>query len=76
MYNTSGQIKFKTTKLKSSLCDYNDVCILAVGAITILKQKEQELQQTDKQQEKTMADKGVIFNDTLRAYFCYRHRLL
>ena len=28
MHNTDCQIKFKTTMLKSSLCDYNDVYIL------------------------------------------------
>ena len=25
-YNVNGQIKFKTTMLKSSLCDYSDAC--------------------------------------------------
>ena len=28
-YNVNSQIKFKTTMLKSSLCDYSDVYILA-----------------------------------------------
>ena len=28
MYNTNIQIKFKTSMLKSSLCDYSDVYIL------------------------------------------------
>ena len=27
-YNVNSQIKFKTTKLKSSLCDYSDAYIL------------------------------------------------
>ena len=34
-YNVNGQIKFKTTMLKSSLCDYSDADILVKGKITI-----------------------------------------
>ena len=34
-YNVNSQIKFKTTMLKSSLCDYSDACILVKGTITI-----------------------------------------
>ena len=34
-YNVNSQIKFKTTMLKSSLCDYSDAYILVKGAITI-----------------------------------------
>ena len=37
IYNTNSLIKFKTTMLKSSLCDCNDVCILVKGTITITK---------------------------------------
>ena len=33
-YNTNSQIKFKTTVLKSSLCDYSDAYILVKGTIT------------------------------------------
>ena len=33
-YNVNSQIKFKTTMLKSSLCDYSDVYILVKGKIT------------------------------------------
>ena len=32
-YNVNSQIKFKTTMLKSSLCNYSDTYILAKGAI-------------------------------------------
>ena len=39
-YNTNSQIKFKTTMLKSSLCDYSDACILVKGTITRLDQEE------------------------------------
>ena len=34
-YNVNSQIKFKTTMLKSSLCDYIDAYILIKGTITI-----------------------------------------
>ena len=36
-YNTSSQIKFKTSMLKSSLCDYSDACILAKWRITFVR---------------------------------------
>ena len=34
-YTTGSNIKFKTTKLRFSLCDYADAYILAKGTITI-----------------------------------------
>ena len=37
-YNANKQIKFKTTTLKSNLCDYGDVYILVKGIIAVLKQ--------------------------------------
>ena len=33
--NVNSQIKFKTTMLKSSLCDYSDAYVLVKGTITI-----------------------------------------
>ena len=36
-YNTNSQIKFKTSMLKSSLCDYSDAYILVSGTITITR---------------------------------------
>ena len=35
VYNTNSDTGFKTTMLKSSLCDYSDVNILVKGRITI-----------------------------------------
>ena len=35
MYNTYSQIKFKTTMLKSSLCDYSDAYILVKATISV-----------------------------------------
>ena len=34
-YNVNSQIKFRTTMLKSSLCDYSDAYIFVKGKITI-----------------------------------------
>ena len=34
-YNTNIQIKFKTSMLGTSLCDYSDAYILVSGTITI-----------------------------------------
>ena len=33
--STNGQVKFKITILRKSLCDYNDAYILVKGTITI-----------------------------------------
>ena len=34
-YNFNSQIKFKTTMLKSSLCDYSDAYVLVKGTISV-----------------------------------------
>ena len=34
-YNTNSQIRFKTSMLRSSLCDYSDAYILAKGTKTV-----------------------------------------
>ena len=34
-YNVNSQIKFKTTMLKSSLCDYSDAYVHVKGTITV-----------------------------------------
>ena len=40
-YNVNSQIKFKTTMLKSSLCDYSDAYILVKGTISVNKTSAQ-----------------------------------
>ena len=35
-YNVNSQIKFKTTMLKSSLCDYSDAYILVKGILVLI----------------------------------------
>ena len=38
-YNTNSQIKFKTSMLKSSLCEYSDAYILGKGTKTITEEQ-------------------------------------
>ena len=55
-YNVNSQIKFKTTMLKSSLCDYSDAYILVKGNITITgRGADAPARQADER------DKGVAF---------------
>ena len=35
-YNTNSQIKFKTSMLRSSFCDYSGAYILVSGTITVV----------------------------------------
>ena len=57
-YNVNSQIKFKTTMLKSSLCDYSDAYILVKGTITIEGAgADAAAGQADER------DKGVIFKN-------------
>ena len=42
-YNVNSQIKFKTTVLKSSLCDYSDAYIRPKGNVTVNNQQLQVL---------------------------------
>ena len=57
-YNVNTQIKFKTTMLKSSLCDYSDSYILVKGTITITGAgADAAARQADER------DKGVAFKN-------------
>ena len=57
-YNVNSQIKFKTTMLKSSLCDYSDAYILVKGKITIAGEgADAAARQVDER------NKGVVFNN-------------
>ena len=58
VYNVNSQIKFKTTMLKSSLCDYSDAYILVKGTITITgRGADAEARQADER------NKGVSFKN-------------
>ena len=57
-YSVNSQIKFKTTMLRSSLCDYNDEYILVKGKITIIGAGDDAAaRQADER------DKGVAFKN-------------
>ena len=57
-YNVNSQIKFKTTMLKSSLCNYSDAYILVKGTITIAGAgADAAARQADER------DKSVIFKN-------------
>ena len=36
MYNKDNQIRFKTSMLRSILCDYSDAYILVKGIVTVV----------------------------------------
>ena len=58
VYNTNSDIRFQTTMLKYSLCDYSDAYILVKGAITITgTEADAAARQVDER------DKGVIFKN-------------
>ena len=58
IYSVNSQIKFKTTMLKSSLCDYSDAYILVKRKITITGTGDDDAaRQADKR------DKGVAFKN-------------
>ena len=42
-YNTNSQIKFKTSMLKSSLCDYSDAYILVKETISVVNTADAEV---------------------------------
>ena len=56
-YSVNSQIKFKTTMLKSSLCDYSDAYILVKGTITINGRADAAAIQADGR------DKGAAFKN-------------
>ena len=57
-HNVNSQIKFKTTMLKYSLCDYSDVYILVKGTITIAGEgADAAARRADER------DKGVAFKN-------------
>ena len=58
MYNINSNIRFKTTIVKSSLCDYSEAYILVKGRITITVEVAYTAAiQVDER------DKGVIFKN-------------
>ena len=58
MYNSNSQIKFKTSVLRTSLCDYSDTYILVSGNITIIGAGND-----DATRRLDEINKGVIFKN-------------
>ena len=58
VYDVNSDIRFKTTKLKSSLCDYSDAYILLNGRITITGAGADDVERQANEK-----NKGVIFKD-------------
>ena len=66
-YETGSDIKFKTTMLKSCLCDYNDAYILVKGTIRITGTGDDaRARQADER------DKGAIFKNCRPFTKCIR----
>ena len=57
-YNTDSQIKFKTSMLRSSFCNYNDAYILVSGNITITAAESDDVAKRLDE-----INKGVIFKN-------------
>ena len=57
-YNTGSDIKFKTTMLRSNLCDYADVYILVKGTITITGAGDDDVAKRLDER-----NKGIIFKN-------------
>ena len=65
VYNTNSYIGFKTTMLKSSLCDYSDAYILVKGRVTMtVAGADAAVRQADE------INKGVIFKNCAPFIIC------
>ena len=62
-YNVNGQIRFKTTTLKSSLYDYSDAYILVKGTVTVNNT-------ADADADANNTNKKVIFKDCSPSTIC------
>ena len=51
-YDTNSQVDFKTSMLKSSLCDYSDSCILLTLTTTITRQRADNNEKTSRWKRK------------------------
>ena len=66
-YNVNTQIKFKSTMLKSSLCDYSDAYILVKGKITITGAGDHAAAIQVDERDKVLASKNFApFTDCIR----------
>ena len=63
-YNVNSQIKFKTTMLKSSLCDYSDAYILVKGTISVINTAAQGVA-ANKTNKKVIFKNGAPFTNCI-----------
>ena len=63
-YATDSEIKFKTTMLTSSLCDYADACVLVKGIITVTGAGDVT------EQDEQMKETNVIFQNCASRIKC------
>ena len=60
VYNTISEVRFKTTMLKSSLCDYGDACILVKGTIIIVAAGDDAASRQAKERKKGVISKNCV----------------
>ena len=66
-YNVNNQIKFKTTVLKSSLCNYSDAHILVKGKIKITRAVDNAAARQADERDKSVAFKNCVpFTNCIR----------
>ena len=64
-YNTNSQIKFNTSMLRSSSCDYCDAYILVSGTITINEARNDEVTRLDKRNKEVIFKNCTPFTDCI-----------
>ena len=65
-YNTNNQIKFKTSTLNASLCDYSNAYILFKGTITLIGQvTDTEAIQEDRNNKQVVFKNSASFPDCM-----------
>ena len=65
-YSTASQIKFKTSMIRSSFCDYSDAHILAKGTITITGEgADDPAKRADKREKRVIFKYCTPFTDCI-----------
>ena len=60
VYNTISEVRFKTTMLKSSFCDYGDACILVKGTIIIVAAGDDAASRQADERKKGVISKNCV----------------
>ena len=65
-YNLGGEIKFKTTMLRSNLCDYSDLCILLKETTKITRAvADAEVRNADERNKQVTCQQPTPFTDCI-----------